>query len=127
MHMQETGPFDSFVSEFLEGVAAALPTGHAERLRQDIRAARVTRNGDFLDVDLPHYQRPEYRGHRNLPFEGKMSDAEGGAMSVLVNMDENDRLLAVEFIWWENSIAVAPDWSTLKIIPEAPVTISDKS
>ena len=122
METQQKPAFDGPVFEFLERVAATLPPGDADRLRQDALAARVTPNGDFLEVELPHYQRPDFQGHRNLPFEGEMRDAVGGAMSVLVNMDNNDRLLAVEFIWWENSSAAAPDWSTLKIIQQPPVT-----
>ena len=121
MDKQSSRPFDHNERAFLEGIAVELPAVEGDRLRRDIEAARVTTNGDFLDVELPEYARPEYRGHRNLPFEGEMRDSNGGPMSVLVNMDKNDRLLAVEFIWWENSTTVAPDWSSLKIIPEWPI------
>lgn len=105
---------------FLEGVAEKLPPQSSERFRHDIQMAQVRPDGDFLDVDLPGYQRPDYRGHRNLPFEGKMRDVEGGAMTVLVNMDQNDRPLSVEFIFWESN-DVAPDWTTLRIVPEPPM------
>lgn len=116
-------PFSLEERAFLEGVAEKLPTENSERLRYDIQIARVTPDGDFLTVVLPGYSRPEYRGHHNLPFEGKMRDMEGGPMSVLVNMDENDRLLAVEFIFWD-SYDVAPDWTTLTIVPEPPMGVS---
>jgi hypothetical protein len=36
-------------------------------------------------------------------------------MSVLVNVDQNQRLLEVEFIYWESLSSVAADWSTLTI------------
>ncbi|MDP9414936.1 MAG: hypothetical protein M3Q08_12825 [Pseudomonadota bacterium] len=106
-------------------MAEKLPAKNGERLRHDLQIARVTPDGDFLLVDLPGYERPEYRGHHNLPFEGKMRAADGGAMSVLVNMDQNDRLLAVEFIRWESLSSVAPDWSTLTIVPEPPMGLSE--
>jgi hypothetical protein len=117
---EQQRPFHIYERAFLEGVAKKLSAPDCERLCRDIHEARVTPNGDFLDVELPRYERPDYLGHHNLPFEGKMHDDEGGLMCLLVNMDQNDRLLALEFIWWENSIAVAPDWSTLEIIPEPP-------
>jgi len=108
---------------FLEGVAEKLPPESSERFCHDIQMAQVRPDGDFLDVDLPGHQRPDYRGHRNLPFEGKMRDVEGGAMTVIVNMDQNDRLLSVEFIFWEDD-GVVPDWTTLTIVPEPPMGIS---
>lgn len=46
-----------------------------------------------------------------------MQDVEGGAMSVLVNVDQNHRLLEVEYIFWEN-YDVQPDWSSLEVVPE---------
>jgi hypothetical protein len=110
---------------FLEAVAEKLPDEEREHLLSDVQKAFVRQEGDFLLFDLPGYARPPYRGHHNLPFEGKMRAADGGAMSVLVNMDENDRLLAVEFIRWESSANVAPDWSTLTIVPEPPLGASD--
>ena len=105
----------------LDAIAGKLPPADAESLRHDIRVASVTPEGDFLAVELPEYVRPEYRGHHNLPFEGRMRAVDGGAMTVLVNMDQNDRLLEVEFIRWESLSDVAPDWSTLTIVPKPPL------
>jgi len=45
-------------------------------------------------------------------------------MTVLVNMDPNDRLLEVEFIRWESLSSVAPDWTTLTVIPRPPMGVS---
>ncbi len=87
---------------FLEAVIEKLSVNAAQRIESDIRIAQVVPEGDFLSVNLPGYERPDYKGHYNLPVEGKMRAADGGAVSVLVNMDENDRLLAVEFIYWES-------------------------
>ena len=53
-----------------------------------------------------------------------MRDSDSGEMSVLVNMDQNDRLLAMEFIFGENE-GVALDWSTLTIVPEPPLLVSE--
>ena len=124
MNDRLTRPLSADERAFLEGVAAKLSEREAARLRQDFQMAQVTPDGDLLLVDLPGYERADYRGHRNLPFEGKMSAADGGPMSLLVNMDENDRLLALEFIRWESPSDVAPDWSTLAIVPEPPMGAS---
>ncbi len=85
----------------------------------------MTQDGDFLAISLSEYVRSEYLGHRNLPFEGEMRDVDGGPMSVLVNMDQNDRLLSVEFIFW-NGYETTPDWSTLTIVPEPPMGVSHR-
>jgi len=108
---------------FLEKVANKLPHERSRRLAADIQTASVRQDGDFLCVDLPGYLRPDYRGHQNLPFEGRMRDVAGGALSILINMDQNDRLLSIEFIFWEAS-GTAPDWTTLTIVPEQPAGTS---
>ena len=46
-------------------------------------------------------------------------------MSVLVNMDQNERLLAVEFIRWESLSSIAADWSTLTIVAAPPMGVSE--
>lgn len=122
MDQDRDRPFSNEERAFLECVAAKLPAEAGERLHRDVQIARVTPEGDYLLVDLPDRETPEYRGHRNLPFEGKMRAADGGAMSVLVNMDQ-DRLLAVEFIYWESASSAAPEWSTLTIVPEPPMRV----
>ena len=113
-------PFSDDERAFLESVADKLPPRDRERLRHDLQIARVIGDGDFLLVELPGYERPDYKGHRNLPFEGEMRAADGGPMTVLVNMDRNERLLEVEFIYWESAGGLAPDWSTLSIVPKPP-------
>jgi hypothetical protein len=125
MNERAPRPFSDEERAFLEALASKLPANDGESLRYDLQIARVTLDGDFLHVDLPGYERPEYSGHDNLPVEGKMRAADGGAMSVLVNMDQNDRLLAVEFIRWESLSSVPPDWSTLTIISQPPNGISE--
>lgn len=44
-----------------------------------------------------------------------MHTSEGGLISALVNMDQNERLLEIEFIYWDDGKGVTPDWSTLSI------------
>lgn len=124
MNEQTCSSFTPEERAFLEGVAKMLPDDRAERLRQDVEIAVVRRDGDFLCVDLPGYVRPESSGQRNLPFEGRVRAADGGAMTIFVNMDSNDRLLEVEFVYWESPSGLAPDWPTLRIVPEAPMGLS---
>jgi hypothetical protein len=96
-------------------VAEQLDENQRTALLRDVAAATVTPEGDFLNVDLRDYDRPPYVGHHNLPFEGKLKDIRGGMVSVLINIDQNDRLLELEFIWWENEGGTALDWSTLDV------------
>lgn len=105
---------------FLESIAKMLPNDRAARLRTDAEIAHVRRDGDFVSVDVPGYNRPERSVQRDLPFEGRLRSADSGAVSIFVNMDKNDRLLEVEFVWWE-SLSRELDWSTLRIVPEAPI------
>ena len=105
-------------------VAEKLGGERAERLLRDVEMAAVRRDGDLLCIDLPGYDRPERPCQRALPFEGRLRAADGGATSVFVNMDSNDRLFELEFVWWEG-LSKEPDWSTLRIVPEAPMGLSE--
>lgn len=115
-----TRTFTSPEREFLHKIANKLPKDTGERLLADMSVARVIDKGDFLKVELNGYERPAYVGHRNLPFEGKLRDVSGGAVSILVNIDQNERLLEVENIWWDSESGNVLDWSTLEIIATPP-------
>ena len=96
-------------------VAERLDENTRTALMRDAAKATVTVNGDFLQLELRDYDRPPYLGHSNLPVEGKLRDVAGGAVSALINTDQNGPLLEIEFIWWENESGTALDWSTLEI------------
>ena len=102
--------------EFLEKIVEKLPKDMGNRLLADMSVARVIEDGDFLQVTLSSYERPDYAGHQNLPFEGKLLDVRGEPVSILVNIDQNERLLEVETIWWNSESGTALNWSTIEII-----------
>lgn len=106
---------------FFEKLVSNLSPEVGERLRYDVSIAEVRAQGDFLMIDLFGYDRPQYRGHRSLSHEGMMRDVHGGAVSVLVNVDQNNRLLEVEMIYWEADQPTKLEWSTLAIIAEPPL------
>lgn len=105
-------------SDFLKAVAAKLEHDARTRLLDDVAAASVNAEGDFLHVTLDGYYRPAYTGHSNLQYEGALRDLKGGLVSLLVNVDQNDRLLELECIWWENDREAGLDWTTLAIVSE---------
>jgi hypothetical protein len=96
-------------------VAERLDENTRKALLRDAAEATVTVDGDFLLFELRDYDRPPYVGHSNLPMEGKLRDVHGGAVSALINTDQNGRVLEIEFVWWENEGGTALDWSTLEI------------
>ena len=110
---------------FLRAVAEKLPAEERKCLLADIRIAQVVLEGDFLVVHLRGYERPDYKGHHNLPYEGKLRATDGGAVSVLVNIDQNDRLLSIEFIRWESPSDVPLDWPSLRVVSEPPMGASE--
>ncbi len=118
-----TRPFTNPERKFLEKVVEKLPKDTGERLLADMAVARVIENSDFLEVELRGYERPDYAGHQNLPVEGKLLDVRGEPVSVLINIDQNKRLLAVEIIWWASDSGTMLNWSTLEITTAAPVAL----
>jgi hypothetical protein len=114
-------PFTEPERDFLQKVAQKLPNDARERLLADLSMAKVVEHGDFLEVELRGYERSDYKGHVNLPFEGALKDVRGEPVTILVNIDQNERLLAVETIWWSSVSGTMLDWSTLEIIAEPPL------
>jgi hypothetical protein len=50
------------------------------------------------------------------PFgEGRMLDSDGTELSVLLHADENGRLLELEFMRWDSSDLLGPNWETLRL------------
>jgi hypothetical protein len=47
---------------------------------------------------------------------GKLEDVRGGAVSILVNTDQNDLLPAAEIIWWDSHGGTTRDWPTAEMI-----------
>lgn len=116
-------PFTNSERDFLEKIVENLPKEEGERVLADLAVARVVENGDFLEVELGGYVRPDYVGHRNLPVEGRLLDGNGEPVSILVNIDQNKRLLALEFIWWNSDSGTTLNWSTLEIVTATPMIL----
>ena len=112
--MSDARPFNRHEQMLIKLVAERLTEGPRQQLLSDMANGLVREEGDFLRVELPNYERSKYRGHQNLPFEGKLHDLQGGPVSVLLNT-ENDRLLEIEFIWWSSPSGTDLNWSTLEI------------
>lgn len=107
--------FSAQEQRFVQLVAERLPEPDRAQLLADLALGVVSEEGDFLAVELRNYERPEYAGHSSLPFEGKLRDLTGEPVSILINTDQNDRLLEIEFIWWASQKGTELDWSTLEI------------
>ncbi len=116
--MSERRRFSPQERHFLSDIANKLDPETAHQLRNDILLAWCHQVGDFLNIDLEGYSRPDYRGHSSLPYEGTVRDLDGGLVSLLANLDQNSRILELEFIWWENDSDAGIDWATLSIVSE---------
>jgi hypothetical protein len=109
--------FSTQERSFVRQVAERLPEPEREQLLVDLARGVVSKEGDFLAVEIGNYDRPEYAGHSSFPFEGKLTDLTGEPVSILLNTDQNDRLLEIEFVWWASPSGTELDWSTLEIVP----------
>ncbi|MGQ3046430.1 MAG: DUF6984 family protein [Niveispirillum sp.] len=84
-------------------LADSLPEPARSRLISDAAAARVVEeraDGECLIFSISGYQRPPYRGQELYPAEGRIIDADGAEIDVLLYMDAQDRLLELEYIRW---------------------------
>lgn len=98
--------------------AGRLEEGERQQLLEDMRGAKaspVTSDGSRIEFSIAGYDRPQYRGQHLFNVEGKMLDADGVELSVLLHADESGRLLELEFIRWDSNDLLEPRWETLKL------------
>jgi len=99
-------------------VAALGPA--AEQVAKDVTEGQVEPedpHGAHLIFHLPGYERPPYKGQRDLPVEGRMRDVDGVEIRVLLWEDQNRRVYELELLKLAEGEPIAPDWRTFEIVP----------
>lgn len=104
----------ALLTRIAEGLGADL----GARLRRDIEVATaqpLNDEGTRIGFDLRGYDRPPYVGQHAYPLEGRIRDADGGEVSVIVHADQNDHLLELELIKWGSAKLICPVLSTFSL------------
>jgi hypothetical protein len=55
-------------------------------------------HGAHLIFHIPGYERPAYKGQRDLPVEGRLRDVDGAEIRVLLWEDQNRRVYELELL-----------------------------
>jgi hypothetical protein len=103
-----------------------LITRFAEKLNENKRsqllvdaahatAKEVSTDGSRILFNIADYRRPSYHGQHSVGVDGRMLDADNAELSVCLYVDENGRLLELEFIRWDPTDLLSPQWSTLQV------------
>lgn len=98
-------------------VAARLPSDQQLQLLEDVSkssARSETPDGSRVRFDIDGYNRPEYRGQHSFGVQGELLDQDGSRLSFDLFADENNRLLELEIVRWDDG-PLNPVWSTLKL------------
>lgn len=101
-------------------------TSFANRLPADLRLqllhdissatiARVSEDKSCFIFSLAGYVRPPYEGQKTYGLDGKIMDSDGAELDVMLYCDQNDRLLELEFVRWDDNPVVCPLSDTLKV------------
>ncbi|WP_444957145.1 DUF6984 family protein [Microbulbifer sp. ZKSA002] len=99
-------------------VSCQLNQKEGEQLRADLENAYVeyrAPDGAIVKFGIAGYERPRYRGQHLYGVEGKMADKDGEELCVLLYADENNRLLELEIIRWDESDLIDPKWESLSL------------
>lgn len=100
----------------IRAIALRLPTDKRKRLMRDMQdAAAENISRSRIVFAIKGYDRPIYKGQHPFPLEGKVLDQDGSELTVLLHADENERLLELEIIRFDEAEVIGPDWSTLSI------------
>ena len=100
-------------------VAALGPAG--DEVARDIADGQVEAEdpyGAHLIFHLPGYQRPPYKGQRDLPVGGRMLDVDGVEIRVVLWVDQNRRVYELELLKLAEEEPIAPDWSSFEVVPQ---------
>lgn len=81
-----------------------------------ISRADLTDDKCGFEFTLDAYDRPEYKGQRPYSVELKMSDADGAVLHAIAFKDQNDKLLSLEIIRYEDGKIISPDISSIEIL-----------
>ncbi len=98
--------------------AEKLDDAEKEQLLADAACATAeaaVMDGSRIMFDIVDYQRPPYRGQHSFGVEGRMLDKDAAELSVCLYADENGRLLELEFIRWDSTNLLDPQWDTLQV------------
>jgi hypothetical protein len=98
--------------------ADKLPGDLRSQLLQDIASATiasVSEDNSCFIFSLAGYVRPPYEGQKTYGVDGKILDSDGEELDVMLYCDQNNRLLELEFIRWDDNPVVSPLIDTLKV------------
>jgi hypothetical protein len=88
----------------VEKMADRMPKALRATLLADLGVAVVANelaDGAGISFVIPNYERPVYLGQHSYAVEGRISDADGVEISVILYADENNCLLELEFVRWD--------------------------
>jgi hypothetical protein len=102
----------------VEQMANKMPEALRATVLADLARADVANelaDGTRISFALSNYERPVYRGQHSYGVEGRISDVDGVEISVILYADENDHLLELEFVRWDDKGVQAPNLQTLRL------------
>jgi hypothetical protein len=112
------GDLTSIAKTIAEKFAARLPERERDTLVKDLAQSKVepaTGSEARVYFLIPGYERPEARGQHVYGVEGRVKDEDGSVLCVLLHADENDRVLELELVRFDEGTVKCPDWSTLEL------------
>lgn len=95
-----------------------LPQEQRQQVMSDLEVCsveEVTPDGSRLQIYIPGYDRPPYRGQHAYQVGGHLRDGDGEKVEVTLYADENDRPLEVELLKWGEEPLRKPDWATFSV------------
>jgi len=104
--------------DVIRSIAEGLDDNQRRRVLEDAALAMaevINDDNSIIRFHLDNYVRPPYRGQHSLPVEGRVQDADGASLLLLLHQDENDRLYELELVRFEDGPVKGPRWETLKL------------
>ncbi|WP_372237539.1 DUF6984 family protein [Pseudomonas sp. Hp2] len=111
-------PLNNHERTLIWRVANRLPEAQRDQLCADLSNASVSSESEDrsrVSFDIAGYCRPAYSGQHPYPVEIRVLDVDNVELTLLLHADEQDRLLELELIRWEDGVIKGPRWDTLTL------------
>jgi hypothetical protein len=106
------------LSEAVRQIVAHLEPEERARLSADLDVAEVECGNDvgsIFEFRLPGYRALHRSGQMPLPVEGRVRDADGEMLDVVLYVDPNGHLFELELLRWAEGNVIGPDWRTFTV------------
>lgn len=108
-------PLNANETQIIQGFAEQVSNEEQYQILRDLAGLSVQSviaDGEVIAFEIEGYERPPYIGQYDLEVDAQVVDSDGAVIGIVLYMDQNGRLLELEYIRWDWQKIQDPQWDT---------------